>query len=58
MFDNKSLYEMQVNLFVALLIDIFAVAIIKGEIIARRKKEKIVKSVFFSNRTSPKTISE
>jgi len=31
MFDNKDLYEMEVNLFIALIIDIFAVAIIKGE---------------------------
>jgi hypothetical protein len=31
MFDNKDLYEMEVNLFTALIIDIFVVAIIKGE---------------------------
>lgn len=31
MFDNKALYEMEANLFMALIIDIFVVAIIKGE---------------------------
>ncbi|CAO1415054.1 unnamed protein product, partial [Diamesa serratosioi] len=36
MFDNKSLYQMQVNLFMALIIDIFAVAIIKA--ITRRRR--------------------
>lgn len=31
MFDNKDLYEIEVNLFVALILDIFVVATIKGE---------------------------
>ena len=31
MFDNKDLYEVEVNLFVALILDIFVVATIKGE---------------------------
>lgn len=33
MFNSKSLYEMQVNLFIALMIDIFTVAIVKGLLI-------------------------
>lgn len=32
MFANSNLYEMEVNLFVALLIDIFIVAIVKGKL--------------------------
>lgn len=31
MIEDKSLYEMEVNLFMALIIDIFVVAIVKGE---------------------------
>lgn len=32
MFNNADLYQMEVNLFMALIIDIFVVAIIKGEL--------------------------
>ena len=39
MFDNKSLYQMQVNLFMALIIDIFAVAITKA--ITRRRRPSV-----------------
>jgi presqualene diphosphate phosphatase len=39
MFDNKDLYQMQVNLFMALIIDIFVVAIIKA--IARRRRPSV-----------------
>jgi len=39
MFDNKNLYEMQVNLFVALIIDIFVVATVKA--ITRRRRPSV-----------------
>lgn len=60
MFDNKDLYQMQVNLFAALIFDIFVVAIIKGELRALKLNRQSTSLNHFSFSDCPpsKTISK